>query len=230
MENTKGKFIAIEAPDGCGKSTLIKALDKKLEMLGIPHITVKEPSTLEIGQFVRSWIKKTAFTNDKFLNTEALYLFAAQRIEFIENLIIPALQEGYLVLSDRFALSTAAYQDLNPNHKLTSTVQAVLNNLASFINVDATLFLELDPKIAMSRISGRTTNDPMDKGDLEFYTCLRVKYDILLSKYGNDTIPQSLKGEVIRLNAEQSPEKLCDDALMQILKIYGKNNENQNSV
>lgn len=221
--NNKGKFIVIEAPDGCGKSTLIKALDAKLGMLDIPHIVVKEPSTLEIGQFVKSWISKTAFTNDKFLNTEALYLFAAQRIEFIENIILPALQEGYLVLSDRFALSTAAYQDLNPNHKLTSTVQAVLNNLSSFINVDATLFLELDPKVAMARILGRTTNDPNDAGDLEFYTCLRVKYDILLSKYGNDTIPQSLKGEVIRLNAEQSPDKLCDDALIKILNIYGNN-------
>lgn len=217
---TPGKFIVVEAPDGCGKSTLIKHLSSYLKKTSIPHIIVKEPSDLEIGSFVHKWVNSNGFMNDKFLNTEALFLFSAQRIELIENRILPALQEGYLVLSDRFALSTAVYQDLNPSHQLSALVKATLDNLSSFVNIDATLFLDLDPKIVMSRISGRPMNDAIDQGDLDFHTCLRMKYDILLSKYGDDIVPKNLKGEVIRLDATKSPEALCSTAWTKIQEIW----------
>ena len=133
--NKKGAFICIEGLDGCGKTTQAKLLAKKLKK---SHNTVytAEPSRGKIGTYIR----KSYLYGEKRLSIvlEAL-LFAADRIEHVENEVIPALKEGRLVISDRYVYSSLAYQGaagLNLDWIEKINEHALQPDLAVFIDVD----------------------------------------------------------------------------------------------
>jgi dTMP kinase len=131
----KGFFICVEGLDGCGKTTQTKLLVKKLKKSYSAIYTV-EPSRGKIGTF----IKKYCLHGKKRLSSvvEAL-LFAADRFEHVENEVLPALNEGKLVVSDRYVYSSLAYQgaaglDLEWIKKINE--HALRPHLAIFIDVD----------------------------------------------------------------------------------------------
>ena len=103
----KGFFICIEGLDGCGKTTQARLLVKKLRQMGFDAVYTAEPSCGKIGLF----IKKYCLHGEKRVSVvvEAL-LFAADRFEHIENEILPALDKGKIVVSDRYIYSSLAYQ------------------------------------------------------------------------------------------------------------------------
>jgi dTMP kinase len=102
----KGVFICIEGLDGCGKTTQAKLLAKKWQK---SHNTVytAEPSRGKIGTYIR---RSYLYGEKRFSIALEALLFAADRIEHSENEIIPALNEGHLVISDRYVFSSLAYQ------------------------------------------------------------------------------------------------------------------------
>lgn len=131
----KGVFICIEGLDGCGKTTQTKLLAKKLRK-SHNAIYTAEPSHGKIGTYIR----KSYLYGEKRLSIvlEAL-LFAADRIEHLENEVIPALNEGCLVISDRYVFSSLAYQgaaglSLDWIEKINE--HALKPDLAVFIDVD----------------------------------------------------------------------------------------------
>ncbi len=131
----KGVFICIEGLDGCGKTTQTKLLAKKLRKSHNAVYTA-EPSHGKIGTYIR----KSYLYGEKRLSIvlEAL-LFAADRIEHLENEVIPALNEGCLVISDRYVFSSLAYQgaaglSLDWIEKINE--HALKPDLAVFIDVD----------------------------------------------------------------------------------------------
>jgi len=131
----KGVFICIEGLDGCGKTTQAKLLAKKLRKSHNAVYTA-EPSHGKIGTYIR----KSYLYGEKRLSIvlEAL-LFAADRIEHLENEVIPALNEGCLVISDRYVFSSLAYQgaaglSLDWIEKINE--HALKPDLAVFIDVD----------------------------------------------------------------------------------------------
>jgi len=133
--NKKGVFICIEGLDGCGKTTQAKLLAKKLRKSHNAVYTA-EPSHGKIGAYIR----KSYLYSEKRLSIvlEAL-LFAADRIEHLENEVIPALNEGCLVISDRYVFSSLAYQgaaglSLDWIEKINE--HALKPDLAVFIDVD----------------------------------------------------------------------------------------------
>ena len=133
--NKKGVFICIEGLDGCGKTTQAKLLAKKLRK-SHNAIYTAEPSHGKIGTYIR----KSYLYGEKRLSIvlEAL-LFAADRIEHLENEVIPALNEGCLVISDRYVFSSLAYQgaaglSLDWIEKINE--HALKPDLAVFIDVD----------------------------------------------------------------------------------------------
>jgi dTMP kinase len=142
----KGAFICIEGLDGCGKTTQAKLLAKKLRKSHNALYTA-EPSHGKIGTYIR----KSYLYGEKRLSIilEAL-LFAADRIEHIENEVIPALKEGHLVISDRYVYSSLAYQgaaDLNLDWIEKVNEHALKPDLAVFIDVNPEAVMDrLKPK------------------------------------------------------------------------------------
>ena len=104
----KGLFITFEGVDGCGKSTQMRFLSEYLEELGVEHILTREPGGCPVAEEIRQ-ILLSKEDKDMEDMTEAL-LFAAARVQHIEQVIKPALAEGKVVLCDRYLDSSVAYQ------------------------------------------------------------------------------------------------------------------------
>ena len=141
--NKKGAFICIEGLDGCGKTTQAKLLAKKLQKSHNAVYTA-EPSQGKIGIFIRNRIlygEKRPPTD-----IEAL-LFAADRIEHVENEIKPALAQGQLVISDRYIYSSLAYQG-----SAGLSLEWIENINAHALRPDLALFIDVDPKNVMQRM------------------------------------------------------------------------------
>jgi dTMP kinase len=139
----KGVFICIEGLDGCGKTTQAKLLAKKLRESHNAVYTA-EPSRGKIGTFIR----ERCLYGEKRLSTvvEAL-LFAADRVEHVENEVLPALHEGHLVISDRYVYSSLAYQGA-----AGLSIEWIEQINEHALKPDLAVFIDVDPKTVMHRL------------------------------------------------------------------------------
>jgi dTMP kinase len=139
----KGVFICIEGLDGCGKTTQAKLLAKKLRESHNAVYTA-EPSRGKIGTFIR----ERCLYGEKRLSTvvEAL-LFAADRVEHVENEVLPALHEGHLVISDRYVYSSLAYQGA-----ADLSIEWIEQINEHTLKPDLAVFIDVDPKTVMHRL------------------------------------------------------------------------------
>jgi dTMP kinase len=131
----KGVFICLEGLDGSGKTTQAKLLVKKLKKTH-DAIYTSEPSQGPIGNLIR---KSYLYANNRLSPYVEALLFAADRIEHVENEIIPALNKGLVVISDRYVFSSLAYQgagEVNLDWIQTINKNAILPDLAIFLDVD----------------------------------------------------------------------------------------------
>lgn len=139
----KGSFIVIEGLDGSGKTTQAKILVRKLKQ-SCGAVFTAEPSQGKTGKFIRNRIlygeKRSPIT------VEAL-LFAADRIEHINNEVLPKLEEGRLVICDRYTYSSLAYQG---SAGLSLDWIKVINQNA--LKPDLSLFIDVDPEVVLSRL------------------------------------------------------------------------------
>src|SRR5262245_15474130 len=107
LQRLSGKFIVFDGPDGCGKTTQLKALITRLTAAGVKTRRLREPGGTPIGEQIRDLLLSTK--NDMDVHCEML-LYMASRAQLVRQEILPALAAGECVLSDRFASSTLAYQ------------------------------------------------------------------------------------------------------------------------
>ena len=141
--NKKGVFICIEGLDGCGKTTQAKLLAKKLRQSHSAVYTA-EPSSGKIGTYIR----ECCLYGEKRLSTVVeVLLFAADRIEHVENEVIPALNEGRLVISDRYVYSSLAYQGA-----AGLSVDWIEKVNEHALKPDLAVFIDVDPKTVMNRL------------------------------------------------------------------------------
>ena len=105
----KGIFITFEGPEGSGKTTQSRHLAERLSQADYEVVTTREPGGTDIGEAIRDILQHDSAGEGLFPEAEAL-LFAASRAQLVREIILPALQRGACVLSDRFADSTVAYQ------------------------------------------------------------------------------------------------------------------------
>ncbi|MDH7476854.1 MAG: dTMP kinase [Candidatus Bathyarchaeota archaeon] len=145
----KGKdcFICIEGLDGCGKTTQTRLLVRRLKKMGYAAVYTAEPSSGKIGQF----IKKYCLHGGKRVSAivEAL-LFAADRFEHVNNEIIPALNKGKIVVSDRYVYSSLAYQGAAG---LDLKWIEAINKHA--LRPDLAIFIDVEPEIAIKRLKSK---------------------------------------------------------------------------
>jgi len=138
----RGLFICIEGIDASGKTTHARLLVENLLRKGFDAVYTTEPTSGEIGKYIRTHILQGKERVPVI--TEAL-LFAVDRIEHVENMIRPALQEGKIVVSDRYLYSSLAYQGAaGPDLKWIEEINkfAVLPDLAVYIDIPAEVVFE----------------------------------------------------------------------------------------
>jgi dTMP kinase len=205
----KGIFITIEGPEGAGKTTIMEMLLEKLESEGYPIMKTREPGGIEISEQIRNVIlnkNNTAMDG----RTEALLYAAARRQHLVEK-VLPAIEQGFIVLCDRFIDSSLAYQGfargIGMDEVYSINTFAIDNRMP-----DATLYFDIDPEIGMKRINdhkGREVNR-LDLENLEFHRKVREGYQLLSRKYSN---------RIIEIDASQPLQKVYEIAVSKIRSI-----------
>jgi dTMP kinase len=176
----RGVFITFEGIDGCGKSTHIASLAGHLSALGFTPVVTFEPGGTKFGAQVRSLVlsQETAGLGA----VAELMLYAADRAEHVRTLIGPALQNGRLVLCDRFTDSSMAFQGYGRGLDLELIDD--LNRIATGgLEPDLTILLDLDPTQAALRLESRILRAPenesadrFDQETLDFHYRVREGY------------------------------------------------------
>jgi dTMP kinase len=160
-------FITFEGPDGCGKSTQCLLLVERLQSLGHDVLHTREPGGTEISQQIRQVIMD--MKNQSMFPATEFLLFSAARAQLVREKIIPHLKAGGIVVADRYADSSLAYQGFGHGLPL-ETIQAVTRFATEALVPDLTLLLDIDPHRGLQR---RTANQAewnrLDDHDLEFH-------------------------------------------------------------
>jgi len=198
------RFITFEGGEGVGKSTQVRKLCERLSDQGISSVRTREPGGTPKAEAIRSFILQGK-PESWGVGAEAV-LFAAARLDHVNALIAPALEEGKWVICDRFADSTRAYQGLTGgvDSKLIDSLEALaLDGHAP----DLTILLDMDPGTAFGRVRQRAAEDGLagiidrfEKEDLSFHHRLRDNF-LAIAKAN----PQ----RVIVLDADKDEEALA---------------------
>ena len=166
-----GLFITFEGGEGCGKSTQSRLLLKKLEQQNIPVVLTHEPGGTALGNELRKTLKRK---RDSSISPQAeLFLFAASRAQLVTELIRPALEEGKVVICDRFTHSTMVYQGYGRG--LDFTAITMVNNMATrYLNPDLIILLDISPEQGLAR--KQSLKDRFELEDLSFHHRVREGY------------------------------------------------------
>ena len=166
-----GLFITFEGGEGCGKSTHSRLLLKKLEQQNIPAVLTHEPGGTALGDELRRALKKR---RDSFISPQTeLFIVAASRAQLVAALIRPALQEGKVVICDRFTHSTMVYQGYGRGLDFTA-IQMVNNMATRYLNPDLIILLDISPEQGLAR--KRKLKDRFELEGLSFHRRVREGY------------------------------------------------------
>ena len=169
-----GLFITLEGGEGAGKSTQIQMLKSVLETMGKQVLLTREPGGSKGGELIRPLLVSGEADWDA---VSEILLFSAARRDHLTNKVWPALKEGKIVLCDRFADSTLAYQGYGRgnNPEIQATVKALYKIVAGDFEPDLTLILDIDPKIGLKRSCDRVGNNEkrFENMDFSFHENLR---------------------------------------------------------
>ena len=202
----KGKFIVLEGPDRCGKSTQAKLLSQWLQVQGKSVLLTREPGGTPTAEEIRDIVLDPKLD---VLPMAELLLYEASRAQHTQEKILPALQEGKIVICERYTLSTCAYQgygrgiDLNQIH--------TLNQIATLgLTPDLTLVFLMSDKYFVQR-GEYLFSDRLEKEDISFRQKMRKGYLELLEQTPHAHL----------INADQSVEEIQKQvqALLQTQKI-----------
>ena len=177
-EAMRGRFITFEGGEGCGKSTQSMRLAEALVAKGIDVVMTREPGGTRLAELIRGLLKDER--EDPPCDRSELLLFLAARAQLVKNVIMPALDEGKWVISDRFSDSTFAYQGYGRG--LPLDVLRLANDFAcDGLKPDLTLLLDVRPEVASERMRRReaATNTSADRIELAgdgFHARLRAGF------------------------------------------------------
>ena len=149
----KGFFITFEGIDGSGKSTQIQKLAKFLEDDGFDIIMTREPGGSVGGEEIRNLLLQGEV--DRWSAETEILLFTAARRDHLERVILPALQDGKIVICDRFTDSTRMYQGMR-GPKLRDLVDNLTEEVIN-CDPDLTIIIDIDPEISLRRAKSRET-------------------------------------------------------------------------
>ena len=180
MKLKRGLMISFEGIDGCGKSTQIAYAAEYLRSMGYDILATREPGGCKISEKIRNLILDV---DSKGMNlyTEAL-LYAAARAQLVDEILLPALEAGKIILCDRFVDSSAAYQGAGRGLG-TETVMQFNRYAIDKCMPDVTFFIDITPEAARKRMSNREETDRMEAEGNEFFDLVYRGYCELCERY-----------------------------------------------
>lgn len=157
-------FVTLEGGEGTGKSTVIERLSKDLRKRGYNVLTTREPGGSKLGEQIRVWLLHHE-PDVKVGDYAELLLFLAARTQHLEEIILPALDQGKVVLCDRFNDSSIAYQGAARGLGMDA-VEKQCELACRGVSPDITLFMDVDPKIGLER-TRKTTKASASEGEVD---------------------------------------------------------------
>lgn len=197
----KGKLISFEGPDGCGKSTQLKLLERALRKEGYPVVVTREPGGTRFGTTLRSMLLDPK--NTGLSERAELFLYLADRAQHVKEIIEPALKLGKIVLVDRYLDSTWVYQGHGRGFPLDLITLCNLFAVGGLLP-DLTVIFDLKAEEGLARL-GITNRDRMESQSLAFHRRVREGFHALEKKFPL---------RVVKLDARETPaqihHKVCD--------------------
>jgi dTMP kinase len=166
MKNYKGKFITLEGCEGVGKSRQLAFLKEYMTNNGIDFVVTREPGGGKISEKIREIILDG--NNKEMTNECEALLYAAARVQHLNDIVEPALKQGKLVLCDRYLDSSYAYQAYARGLGM-EFVEKINSYAIENFTPDYTIFLDLSPEEAFKRKGGVDKNDRLELSGFEFH-------------------------------------------------------------
>jgi dTMP kinase len=207
----KGYLITVEGIDGSGKSTLAQTCFQELQKMGYPVLFTKEPGATPLGKHLRSLVQEKQVP----ITPVAEYLlFAADRAQHFAQVVMPALEKKIIIISDRMADSSLAYQGygrgLNKDY-IQQVNQWCMNNIVP----DLTLYVRIPLATAIERIKARNQAlTSFEKEKQDFTQRVMDGFENIMKDRSNGII----------LDGLESPEQLAADGLHAIMALLEKGN------
>ena len=195
----KGYFISFEGIDGSGKSTQIQKLAEFLEARDFDIVITREPGGSKGGEEIRNLLLQGNV--DRWSAETEILLFTAARRDHLERVIIPALEEGKIVICDRFTDSTRMYQGLR-GENLRNLVDTLNEKVIKF-DPDLTIVIDINPEISLSRAKSRKT---VEERFEDFGVDLQMKM-----RNGFLELAKEFENRIEVVNGQQSIDKLAQD-------------------
>ena len=170
-----GAFITFEGIDGCGKSTQLRLLASELRVRGLEVVTTREPGGTTLGQKLRAALLDVQEQVDPLAE---LLVFAADRAQHVRSLLRPSLAANKIVLSDRYADATVAYQGSGRGFR-PALIQEIVQLATDGLSPDLTLIFDLSVAESAFRTRKRFEarhSDRLDSEDAAFHTRVREAY------------------------------------------------------
>lgn len=202
-------FITFEGGEGAGKTTLIDKIEKELISNGYEVVKTREPGGSKLSEYIRQWLLNRDFNISVGKKAELL-LFLAARAQHIEEQIKPALEDGKIVLCDRFNDSSVVYQGVARGLGV-DLVQRLCELVCAELVPTLTLFLDVDPEVGLNRTKGIHKEnakagevDRIEGEKIEFHRLIQQGFRELAWQY-----PERIR----TIDANQNPQAVFDHAL-----------------
>jgi dTMP kinase len=175
--NYSGSFVTLEGPEGAGKTTQIKLFSKQLEILEIPHTLTRDPGGTPLGKQIRRILLNP---ENPVTPIAELLLYQADRAQHVQEVILPRLKEGHLVICDRYTDSTMAYQGYGRGIDLP--VIEELTAIATLgLKPEMTILFDIESSDGLARLHPGG-HDRLEREALEFHLKVRQGYLELAKK------------------------------------------------
>ena len=214
MKMKKGKFITLEGPEGCGKSTQARLLFNYLRRNGYKCVLTREPGGTTLGEKIRKILLDPA--NRGMSSVCETLLFEASRAALVGKVIEPFLSRGYIVICDRFSDATLVYQGFAGRQDLK--ILKSLNSYATHdVRPDLTIVLDIESKEGLRRAKGAGSKnkklfgwDRMERKSLVYHKAVRSGYlklaiqerkriKVIKTQHDIDTTQQLIRKTVLRI-------------------------------
>ncbi|MDR2898768.1 MAG: dTMP kinase [Clostridiales bacterium] len=199
----KGLFITFEGGEGSGKSLQSRLLYDRLSHNGVDTLLIREPGSTSIGEQIRNILLDN---NNTMMNAVAeCYLYAASRAQLVNEVILPAVESGKVVICDRFADSSYAYQGYARGLGI-ETVMDINKSALGNTKADITFFLNIKPEKGLLRRRLGSDMNRLDNETLSFHNKVYEGYIKLREMFpkrfvdinGDDTV-ENITGEIINI-------------------------------
>ena len=201
----KGLFITFEGIDGCGKSTQLARLAKTLTDRGLPVIVTREPGGTVIAEKIREILISTE--HSEMVDECEILLYCAARAQHVREKIIPAIEQGNIVLCDRFQEATFAYQGFG--RSISLEILSIINSYATGgLNPDKTFIFDLSVETSFDRMKKMNKlADRLEQNGKDFFERIRRGYLLMA-----ENSPQ----RIVLLDGEQTIDTVSENVMFHI--------------